>query len=429
MKLLKVWILLTLMVVSMSRLSAQGDTQVIIFLDNDSLTVYVPDADRASLAGMALAVDTGTERITRFLEEYPAFRGLPFSSLPTPICFRLLRNGSNAPAPTDCPSTRLLLQPLANADVFWFDSGTSQTRTIQVTRHSEILDFCPAGQSRCVITYVPPIESEPAASVEGHIAFVSDRDGNQEIYTMNPDGTDVQRLTNDRAMDTFPAWSPDGSKIAFVSDRTGETSVYVMDSDGSNVVRLIREIGNAWGRPAWSPDGRQIAFSFDSGDTTNIYVLNMDSESAGITQLTDGSVDGWPAWSPDGTHIVFVSTIDGQRIIYSMDLASKQKKALTSTGSDSYPVWSPDGAKIVFSSRRNDVWELYVMDSDGSNQQRLTYSQAVEWLPYWSPDSSKIVFYSSINNMGGIYVLEVASGNITALTENETNNFNPAWGM
>ncbi len=79
--------------------------------------------------------------------------------------------------------------------------------------------------------------NQPPTYTQGKIVFVSDRDGNAEIYSCNPDGSNISRLTNNAAMDDEPAWSPDGSHIAFVSDRTGHREIYIMNADGSNVVR------------------------------------------------------------------------------------------------------------------------------------------------------------------------------------------------
>ncbi|MCY4473859.1 MAG: hypothetical protein OXC83_00275, partial [Chloroflexi bacterium] len=137
----------------------------------------------------------------------------------------------------------------------------------------------------------------PAWSPDGRrIAFVSDRDGDDDIYVMNADGSGVVRLTDNDADDFSPAWSPDGGRIAFVSDRDGNEDIYVMNADGSGVVRLTDNDG--WDfDPAWSPDGRRIAFaSYRDGDW-DIYV--MDADGSGVVQLTDNDDQDYvPAWSP-----------------------------------------------------------------------------------------------------------------------------------
>src|SRR5947209_96249 len=108
-----------------------------------------------------------------------------------------------------------------------------------------------------VPAWSPPAQA--AAVANGKIAFVSDRDGNQEIYAMNPDGTGSKNLTNNPSSDFDPAWSPDGTRLAFTSNRDGYNQIYVMAADGSGVTRL--DNGGDGSNPTWSPDGTKIAFT------------------------------------------------------------------------------------------------------------------------------------------------------------------------
>ncbi len=139
----------------------------------------------------------------------------------------------------------------------------------------------------------------PTPTSSGKIAFVSDRDGNFEIYVMNADGSGVTRLTNHRGRDVSPAWSPDGRRIAFASKRDGNWEIYVMNADGTGVTRLTDHHRGDRTTPAWSPDGRRIAFASNLDGFWEIYVMNADG--SGVTRLTDHTEeDRHPAWSPDG---------------------------------------------------------------------------------------------------------------------------------
>ena len=136
----------------------------------------------------------------------------------------------------------------------------------------------------------------PRWSPDGQrIAFVSNRDGNVEIYLMNADGTGVTRLTNHGSEDSRPSWSPNGQQIAFDSNRDGNVEIYLMNADGSGLARLTDHPARD-GHSVWSPDGRHIAFFSERDGDLQIYVMRHDG--TGVTKLTDSSGnDVHPDWT------------------------------------------------------------------------------------------------------------------------------------
>ncbi len=221
------------------------------------------------------------------------------------------------------------------------------------------------------------------------------------------------RLTSNKASDGFPQWSPDGRKIAFWSNRDGKNEIYVMDADGSNVKRLTDNLADDDG-PKWSPDGSKIAFESDRDGNKEIYLMSADGSNQ--TRLTrNDAIDTGAAWSPDGSRIAFTSNRDNSYPynfdIYVMDADGGNLKRIVSDPEyDVEPKWSPDGSKILFVTGRNGGaqgnFDVYVMNADGSNQKNLTADTPQgDGAPAWSPDSSNIAFVSTRDGNDEIYIV------------------------
>ncbi|MBM3284640.1 MAG: Tol-Pal system beta propeller repeat protein TolB [Candidatus Aminicenantes bacterium] len=258
------------------------------------------------------------------------------------------------------------------------------------------------------------------------IVFVSDRDGNDELYMMDYDGHNQTRLTFNKFRDYIPArspdgkkiaytsytgvdvaglylldleagkktpvttrgtsfspdFSPDGKKLAFCSTMDGNAEIYVALADGKNIKRLTynQAIDTA---PSWSPTGREIAFVSDRSGTPQIYI--MDAEGSNVRRVSfGGTYHDSPAWAPTGDRIVYVSRVENIFDLYVLNLRSNQIIKLTeSNARNESPAWSPDGRHIVFSSNMSGPIQLYTIDYDGANLRRLT-SQGANKLPHWS---------------------------------------------
>jgi Tol biopolymer transport system component len=270
-------------------------------------------------------------------------------------------------------------------------------------------------------------EQQPPPGLEGKIAFMSDRDGNFEIYVINADGTGLIRLTNDPASDGSPSWSPDGRRIAFVSDRDGNSDIYVMNANGTGQVSLTDNPANDWD-PSWSPDGRRITFVSDRDGNSDIYV--MDADGTGLTRLTnDPAWDCCPSWSPDGQRIAFASTRDdGGWDIYLMNTDGTSVVRLTDAPLNDWdPSWSPDGRRIAFVSDRDGAPEIYVMNADGTGLVRLTNDRDADRHPCWAPDGRRIVFTSNRDGNNEIYVMNADGTGLARLTYDPAGDWQPSW--
>ena len=289
---------------------------------------------------------------------------------------------------------------------------------------------------------------------QAQIAFMSQRDGNPEIYVMDINGGNQRRLTNHPKNDLSPSWSPDGKRIVFVSNRDGHVhaihgwstyEIYVMDADGGNPQRLTNDPRDDK-YPSWSPDGNRIAFSArdrDKAEHLNYEIYVMDADGANLQRLTnDRHHDKYPSWSPDGKRIIFSSKREGHfrgeagitYEIYVMDTDGGNEQRLTENRkNDEQPSWSPDGERIAFSSdRKGDLQnsEIYVMNADGGNEQRLTENRHFDEDPSWAPDGERIAFWSNregdLHN-AEIYVMDADGGNPQNLTNSPHPDVSPAW--
>ena len=196
---------------------------------------------------------------------------------------------------------------------------------------------------------------EPAVSADGqHIAFVSSRDGNAEVYRMKSDGSEQTRLTSFQLDDWGPLWAPDGKTIAFLSNREQLDRIYLMAPDGSEQRRFTADQA-----PARDPDA----------------------------PLGDEPHETDPAFGPDGTHLAYCVRVGSQGISLRIAPVAGGVPVQLSDGrfADRNPVWSPDGAALVFVSNREDAeLDLFRVARDGTGLARLTDRPGADWLPRWS---------------------------------------------
>lgn len=182
----------------------------------------------------------------------------------------------------------------------------------------------------------------PVLSPDGNsLAYSSSQEGNAELYRLDTKTKAVQRLTTHAAGDLSPSWSPSGRELVFTSDRSGGPQIFLMSADGSNVRRLTFE-GDYNAAPAWSPRGNWIAYVCRTPKKEyKLCVITPDGQKR--LQLTTGlGVDDSPSWSPDGRHLVFSSTVEGKSQIYMIDADGKDLERITFTGThNSAPSWSP----------------------------------------------------------------------------------------
>ena len=260
----------------------------------------------------------------------------------------------------------------------------------------------------------PPRADAALPGVNWRIAFTSDRDGNAEIYNMEPDGSGQTRWTTNAAIDEFPAWGPPGTqlpgghpqRIAFSSNREGNAEIYATTGPFTPTNLTLNAASDS--DPAWSPDGGKLAFVSDRDGDADIYTMNLDG--SGLVNLTDPDPGAnlQPNWSPNGTKIAFVAfPSPGDPEISVVNADGSGATTLTANSStDVFPNWSRDGARIAFTTNRDGNDEIYTMKADGTDPTNLTNNAALDDHPAWSPDGTMIAFHTTRDGNSEIYTMK-----------------------
>jgi len=274
--------------------------------------------------------------------------------------------------------------------------------TLGILASISSLVFAQDGTSK---VYVPLALKNYPPIPTGKIVFGSNRDGNDELYRMNYDGSEVTRLTNNPSIDNLPDWSPDGSKIAFQSNRTGEFEIYTMNADGTNQTQITTLTRSYY--PQWSPDGSRIAFYSRWSNRSIVYTMNPDG--TGLSPVTGSTVSAYdPYWSPDGTKIAYMISGAGgnQAGIYTSNADGSNPELLFASTLLGYLAWSPDGNRLAiaeFTAPFNNT-EIYIFDIKSKTSTRITYSQSMHNSVDWSPDGNFLIFHSWNNILGNFEI-------------------------
>jgi len=253
------------------------------------------------------------------------------------------------------------------------------------------------------------------------------KDAPWKIYTMRDDGSGSVALTDGTSQDTWPSWSPDGRRILFVSNRQGNRDIWVMDANGKRLVNLTRHSADDW-TPVWNPQGDAIAFSSYRDGNWEIYRMAADG-SRPVRLTNHPAADVAPSWSPDGQWIAFASQRDGNWDLYIMNRDGSQLRRLTENeATDFAPAWSPRGDLIAFESYRDGNMEIYVVSPDGSKLANLTQdAEADERGPAWSPQGDRILYYSNKDGNWDIFQMKADGSGKQNLTRSEAVEQSPAW--
>lgn len=293
------------------------------------------------------------------------------------------------------------------------------------------------------------------------ILFTSLRDGNPEIYVMNPDGTEQVNLTRHRAADSDPVWSPTGEQILFVSNRNKTNDLYLMDADGGNVRKVFIKTARRQ-RPTWAPNGNKIAYY-----SVNVARGEMDIYIGSINGAVEEPVVSGiaPTWAPDNSEIAFIASdvfiplgdehkgiVLAETRFQFVNPRTHHVKKLTLPGFFYVfdPVWSPNSTKIAFTGidltailpedalkddhNLLDEKAIYVMNRNGSGVQLIVDADGADLAnPAWAPSGDVLVYQRRVGEERQLFKVTLSDGISEQLTHVGSNTnanwFDPMAGL
>jgi TolB protein len=264
-----------------------------------------------------------------------------------------------------------------------------------------------------------------------HIVFVSDRSGAKEIWVMNWDGTEQRQLTKYGSISTFPSASPDGRLVAFTTYAGGYPAIQMFSLDTGRKLPFYNQRASMNAFVTFTPDSKRIIFSSTAGGgPAQLHVANVDG--SGLRPLThSGAIEVEAKINPKtGTDLVDVSGRSGFPQIYRMNIEGADVQRLSAgTGEATNPSWSPDGAHIAFAWTRGfepGNYNIFVMDVVSQQTVQLTTNEGRNENPTWAPDGSQIVYASKRGRQSQIWIMNADGTGKHSLTQSG-NNEKPFW--
>lgn len=286
----------------------------------------------------------------------------------------------------------------------------------------------------------------------GRIVFISTRDnGGGTVYVVNSDGTGLTRVTPPELVTGSARWAPGCGKIAFSTN----DGIYVVNPDGSGLRRILDIHDFGFGFFSWSPDGSQIAFNMTDealprGD--NIWIVNSDGSKK--RQFTYCSISCFrPIWHPGGESVFYFSDKNDytsspiRTTLNRTDIRGTMHETwLSTTEMADIPVGgmrsiSPDGTRFVLVKQMDEEehTDIFVLDIESKEWQRLTNDQAYHDEPAWSPDGQQIVFVSyhiprvkttrQFPTVAGLWIMNTDGAGRIQIVGPEGRNLDPDWCM
>ena len=251
----------------------------------------------------------------------------------------------------------------------------------------------------------------------------------KKLAIMDQDGFNVRTLTDGSDLVLTPRFSPNSQEVTFMAIGKGTPRVYLYNIE-TRQREIVGEFDNMSFAPRYSPDGQHVIMSLQDADGRNSNIFAMDLRSRQNQQLTNTpAINTAPSYSPDGSQITFESDRGGTQQVYVMNAdGSGQNRISFGDGRYSTPVWSPDGQYIAFTKQAGGKFAIGVMKPDGSGERILTEGFHNEG-PTWAPNGHVIMFFRDTPGEAGgsqLYSIDISGYNELPVPTPEGAS-DPAW--
>ncbi len=268
----------------------------------------------------------------------------------------------------------------------------------------------------------PTVHVSPApfinVKLKEKIIFVSDADDIMNIYTINPDGSNLHKVTKEKYEKAFPSISPDGMNIIYSGNKDGIWSIYTINSDGTGEKRITNSGSNDI-MPGFI-DKNNIIFQSFRDMKPAIYRMTLDTKKVSLL-TTDFTLAIHPVLYPDRKKILFSGERNGSNELYSMDIDGKNLKVLTQSGFEkSFPSISPDGKKIAFCGNSDGLWSLYILSQGVQKKINTGFKESI--YPSWTYDGKYIVFQALEEGTISLFKINPSGEKPVKLTGNNSDS-------
>ena len=260
-----------------------------------------------------------------------------------------------------------------------------------------------------------------------HVALLSVDGDSSRLHILTQDGEEWDSCTIDEEQVLHFSWDPKGERVAFLAGTVDEADIFFTDVDCANVGRLTYSsapmtLGN------WSEDGQWVVYSITGGSDQGVFLRN----PTGVDRKrVDDKTTGHLSFAPKGDALAFTTLEEDDRNARIWLVEDVHQPAPVSITNQAAPgstfAWSPDGKRIVYVSDRDGDPEIYVMKANGSDQQQLTRNEIADTLPSWSSNGKRIIFVSDLHGNTEIFTMKDDGTDQQRLTNNDYSDTQPRW--